>query len=359
MTLIDRYLAREVLRYTALVMAVLLMLAALFLFLDQQSDVGVGTYSMLDAALVTVLLLPKQAFLLLPIAALMGALLGLGNLARGSELIVVRATGLSAWRIAFAAGMAGAFLLVLATFFGEYLATPLETYANHVKTIGKYSYVGVAANGIVWLKEGNQMISIDRQAGDHSYGGVRIYQLATDDVGRQQLWSLSQADRADISASQVWTLRNYVTSVLGSLPVVTQQAASLRLETPINSDFLSLAAVDPDSLPLRALLGYIRHLRANDLAARPWEVALWSRLARSLSTVVLCMLAVPFVLGPLRSSGAGLRIVLGIAIGVIYFLVNRTLENSGAIYGMPPLVIAWAPLAVLSVVTAVALARAR
>ena len=117
--------------------------------------------------------------------------------------------------------------------------------------------------------------------------------------------------------------------------------------------------MDLDSLPLRALLGYIRHLRANDLAARPWEVALWSRLARSLSTVVLCMLAVPFVLGPLRSSGAGLRIVLGIAIGVIYFLVNRTLENSGAIYGMPPLVIAWAPLAVLSVVTAVALARAR
>jgi lipopolysaccharide export system permease protein len=217
----------------------------------------------------------------------------------------------------------------------------------------------MAANGIVWLKEGNQMISIDRQAGDHSYGGVRIYQLATDDAGRQQLWSLSQAERADISASQVWTLRNYVTSVLGSFPVVTQQAASLRLETPINPDFLSLAAVDPDSLPLRALLGYIRHLRANDLTARPWEVALWSRLARSLSTVVLCMLAVPFVLGPLRSSGAGLRIVLGIAIGVIYFLINRTLENSGVIYGMPPLVIAWAPLAALSVFTAIALARAR
>ncbi len=356
---IDQYLVGEVLRYTGLVMVVLLMLTALFLFIDQQSDVGVGTYSLLDAALVTALLLPKQAFLLLPIGALMGALLGLGNLARGSELIVVRATGMSVWRMALSAGFAGALLLVLATLFGEYLATPLESYANQIKTTGKYTQLSIAGNGIVWMKEGDQMISIDRQVADHRYGGVRLYQLATDAMGRQRLLALSHAEGAEVGAAPQWTLRHYVSSTLDTFPVVTHQSTALKLTTAINPEFLTLAAVDPSSLPLRALIRYIRHLRANDLAARPWEVALWSRLARSLSTVVLCMLAVPFVLGPLRSSGAGLRIVLGIVIGVIYFLINRTLESSGDVYGVPPLVIAWAPLAILSAFTAVAIAKTR
>jgi lipopolysaccharide export LptBFGC system permease protein LptF len=50
---------------------------------------------------------------------------------------------------------------------------------------------------------------------------------------------------------------------------------------------------------------------------------------------------------------------IGIGIGVVYVLVNRTLENSGDVYGLSAQVVAWAPLLALSVVTMVALARTR
>ena len=88
MNILDRYLYRTVLVYTAMAMAVLLTLGALFLFISQQSDIGVGSYSAGDAFLFTLLNLPQQAFELLPIGALIGALMGLGNLASGSELKV-------------------------------------------------------------------------------------------------------------------------------------------------------------------------------------------------------------------------------------------------------------------------------
>ena len=80
----------------------LLALGALFLFIGQQDDIGVGNYTAADALLYVLLNLPEQAWQLLPIAALIGSLMGLGTLARGSEITVIRATGISPVRIALA-----------------------------------------------------------------------------------------------------------------------------------------------------------------------------------------------------------------------------------------------------------------
>ena len=95
MNILDRYLYRTVLIYAAMAMAVLLTLGALFVFISQQNDIGVGSYSAGDAFLFTLLNLPQQAFELLPIGAMIGALMGLGHLASGSELVVTRASGVS------------------------------------------------------------------------------------------------------------------------------------------------------------------------------------------------------------------------------------------------------------------------
>ena len=87
MNLLDRYIARTVLLYTLMVTAVLLALASLFTFIGQQDDIGTGSYDVGNAFVFTMLSLPQQLFESLPIAALIGAILGLGNLARDSELI--------------------------------------------------------------------------------------------------------------------------------------------------------------------------------------------------------------------------------------------------------------------------------
>ena len=86
---------------------------------------------------------------------------------------------------------------------------------------------------------------------------------------------------------------------------------------------------------------------------------MWARVARTVSAVLVCLLAVPVALGPLRSSGAGARTVSGILLGVLYFLVNRTMENSAQVYDLDPLVAAWAPTALLAAVVAAAYARVR
>lgn len=359
MRLLDRYLARHVLWYTLLVMAVLVTLLALFVFIDQQRDVGVGNYGMLDALFVTVLLVPQQVFQLLPVAALIGALVGLGNLARGSELIVVRAAGVSVLRVALAAAAAGVLLLAFGAVLGEVVAPPLEAYAQEIKTFGKYNNFSFAGRAGIWVKDGNRIVSIQQQSGDNVYGGLYIYTVERGADGHLHLAALARADRAEVVAGRNWQLSNYADTVLGADSVTARRVPTLATDTGISPEFLGISVVDPASLPIRGLWRYVQHLRANGLESRSWEVALWSRISRSLSTVLLCMLAVPFVFGPLRSAGAGSRTVIGIIVGVVYFLINRTLENSGDVYGLNPLLVAWAPAALLAVVTGVAIARVR
>ena len=127
MNTLDRYLYRTVLVYTLLAMAVLLALGALVLFISQQGEIGIGSYTAGDAFLFTLLNLPQQAFELLPIGAMLGALMGLGNLAAGSELIVTRASGVSVWRIGWPVGLAGMTLALLMYGIGEFAAPPLRS----------------------------------------------------------------------------------------------------------------------------------------------------------------------------------------------------------------------------------------
>jgi lipopolysaccharide export system permease protein len=110
MTVLDRYIVRAILGMVFLVLLVLLVLGGLFIFIDQQDDIGSGHYTALGAFWYTLLNLPQLGYELLPITALIGSLLGLGSLARGSELTVIRATGVSIARLAGTALLAGLIL---------------------------------------------------------------------------------------------------------------------------------------------------------------------------------------------------------------------------------------------------------
>ena len=88
-------------------------------------------------------------------------------------------------------------------------------------------------------------------------------------------------------------------------------------------------------------------------------MAYWSRIASVVSVVIMTVLALPFVFGGLRSAGAGARLLVGLVIGLTYYVSVEVLASGGEVYGLNPLVIAWAPSALLVVVTAVAFARIR
>src|SRR5207237_3030069 len=92
---------------------------------------------------------------------------------------------------------------------------------------------------------------------------------------------------------------------------------------------------------------------------REYLFAFWSRIARTLAIAFAVLLAIPFVLGSLRSAGAGTRMMLGLILGIGFFLLQRLIESGTIVFDLNPVVLAWLPTALLATVTVGLLARAR
>ena len=355
MNILDRYLYRTVLVYTLMAMAVLLALAALILFISQQGDIGVGSYSAADAFLFTLLNLPQSAFELLPIGALIGALMGLGNLAAGSELVVTRASGVSVWRIAWPVGVAGVTLAVIMFGIGEYAAPSMAQFAKREKTILKFADVSFAGTSSAWVKDGNRILRVQTGEVDRAFGGVSVFELD----GPTRLRSIQRAARIEVADPGRWSLHNVATSRFEKEKVEGDTVSELTLRSTVNPEFLGLAATDPQMLTLHGLASYIDHLRRNSLETAVYEIGYWSRIARVFAVIVVTLLALPFVFGPLRSTGAGTRTVIGALLGVAFFLVTRTVENGGQLFNLNPVLVGWLPTAVVALCTLIAISRTR
>jgi lipopolysaccharide export system permease protein len=354
MTLLGRYVMRQVLTYTVMVMLLLMVLVGLYLFIDQANEFGTGRFGAVEALVVVMCRIPEQAFTLLPVGGLMGAMLALGNLARNGELVVMRASGMSVFRLAGWTAAAGLVLAVLTWGIGDYIAPPASQFAAQYKLLAKTNQY-VQQGGNQWAKDGNTFVFVQKQDGQSSLGGV--YVLRFDE--RRRLLSVGKAAHAEIARQQQWLLKDYVESRFTDRGVEREAAKQLPLKTSLLSEYLGAANADPDSLTAKALLGYIAYLEQNHLVSDEYLTAFWSRVARTVALIVIVVLAVPFSFGPMRSTGTGTRMVIGILVGAVFFLLAKLLSNAGVVYGIDPLIVAWGPTVIMAAVTMVALARVR
>jgi lipopolysaccharide export system permease protein len=355
MSLLDRYIVRAILGSVLLVMSVLLMLGALFVFIDQQDDIGTGRYTALSALWFTLLNLPQQAYELLPITALIGSLLGLGSLARGSEITVIRATGVSIARIAGAALMAALLLIGAAVLIGEFFAPTLQQVAREQKVFAKLNNVSLGGGSGAWVRDGDLILNVAGQYGERQFGSMQIFELSP----QHRLLALGHAQRATAETKGKWLLGDYTESRFVGDTVVARPAAQRILESNVTAGFLGLAVQDPDQLTSRALWRLISYFKTNALDTREYVFAFWSRIARTVAIAFAVLLAIPFVLGSLRSAGAGARMLMGLVLGIGFFLLQRLIESGTVVFALNPILLAWMPTLLLATVTLTLLARAR
>jgi lipopolysaccharide export system permease protein len=355
MKILDRYIVRTILGGVGMWMALLMSLGALFLFIGEQEDIGVGNYTAADALLYVLLNLPEQAWQLMPIAALIGSLMGLGSLARGSEITVMRATGISPFRLALGAQIAALILIVISVGLGEFLGPQLQQAAKHIKAFSKFSDVTFGGGGGAWVRDGNLILNAARQSGERQFGGMTVFELSPD----HRLRAIGHAARATAGATDEWLLRGYTESRFARDRVLTRPAGERRLESSVSAGFLGLAVDDPHEMQITTLWRLIRYFQANSLDARPYLFAFWSRIARTVAIMFAVLLPVPFVLGSLRSAGAGTRIAIGLLLGIGFFLLQRLIESGTLVFDLNPAILAWLPTTLMAVVSLALLARAR
>lgn len=355
MKLLDRYIAGSVVGGSLLALLVLVSLGAFFTFLGEVARIGSGDYGTLRAIEFVLLSMPLQAWEVFPVAALIGTLLSLGNLAAGSELVAMRAAGMSLLRVGRSAAVGAAGLAVVCLLLGDIIAPPAEQYAQSRRALAVHGELAIAEGQGVWARDGRTYVNVRQLSDARRVDGIWLYEFAED--GRLERTAQAVAARFDADG---WALEGVQeTRIAPDGSAQTASYPALRWDTRLSPDLLNLFVVDPGSLSAFGLRDYVAYLRENELDASRYQHAFWSKLVAPVSVVVMVLLALPFVAGQMRTSAAGQRLLVGLLIGVAFFLVNRVLGFSGEVFRLDPVVVAWLPTAVLAAAAVLALARMR
>ncbi len=267
---------------------------------------------------------------------------------------MIRATGISVARIAGTALMAGLLLIGVEVLLGEFLAPPLQEAAKEQKAFGKFNNISFGGSG-AWVRDGNLILNVARQSGERQFGGMQVFELSAD----HRLRAIGHAVRATAGTNRRWTLSEYVESRFTDDSVTDLPPGQRSLESNLTAGFLGLAVDNPGQLTSRSLWRLIQYFEANSLDAREYVFAFWSRIARTVAIAFSVLLAIPFVLGSLRSAGAGARTMLGLLLGIGFFLLQRLIESGTIVFDLNPVILAWLPTVLLATVTLLLLARAR
>lgn len=349
--ILDRYLGRAVIGGTLLTMAVLLPLIAFFLLADEVNKLGEGL-GLVDALILATLGLPRYAYHLFPIATLIGALIGLGALASHSELVAMRATGMSIARILASALRAGLVLALLALALGELVAPGAEQevlrWRNAVEA--EAEQVTLRTSYGLWARDGKSYLSIREILPGARLTDISIYEI--DDQRRLVL--ATHAASARYVEGQ-WVLEGISRSRISDEGVQVEPLASTQWSSLLNPALLRLVILEPQALPVWDLARYVRHMVANGQDPGKYETEMWGKIVHPFLILTMVFLSIPVLFGSARSTGLGVRLFLGIMLGMAYFLVSRTFFHLGILFGLwawlaavlPPLLFTLAGLWVL------------
>lgn len=351
MRMLQGYIGRTVLLAILGVTAALLMLDLVFSLLAELEDLH-GGYGFLEALQFILLTLPRRLYQLIPTGTLLGALVALGALANNSELVVMRAAGVSLLQILWAALRPVLLVALAGLLMGEYLAPYTEQIAQSGRAVALGGAKLQHSRTGVWHREGNEYIHVNAVSpGGRLFGVTR---LRLDESGRLQ--QASQA-RTAVFQSDHWSMEDVEVTELGQREARISRFDTLAWYTSLDPKLLALLTLDPENLSTTGLWQYANYLDEQGLDAAPYFLAFWNKVLQPLMMCAMLFIAVSYAFGPLRQVTMGLRVMAGILTGLVLRYFQELTGTMSLVYGFSPLLAALLPLVLGATVGAWAIRR--
>ncbi|RYY73396.1 MAG: LPS export ABC transporter permease LptG [Gammaproteobacteria bacterium] len=335
---ITRYISVTVFNAIALTLLVFLSLFFIFTLIEQLNSLR-GNYTAFEAFIYVLLRIPFNLNILIPFSCLIGCLAGLGALATSSELVIIRAAGVSTKRIVWMALRPAILFMVLQFCMGEFVSPYTEQMAVNRKAIA----VGhsVKSQQKLWNHETNEFMHFDAVLPSGVVYGLSRYQLNND----YQLTSASFTRQA-VYQGDHWQEEDVAITHIEKDATRVEKMVSRRWDTHLTPDLLNVLVLEPDNLSIRSLYYYTNYLHEQKIENNDYSLAFWKRALEPLATASLVLIAISFVFGPLRSVTMGQRVFTGVMFGIIFFVAQRFFGPSSIVFGFSPLLAVLSPICI-------------
>lgn len=344
MKIFNRYFWQETSISILMIMLGLLAMFSFFDLIQELDSLGRGNYDISKMLVFVLLSIPGHIYDVVPVAVLVGMMYSLGTLARNSELVVMRVSGLSVLNIGYILFKVGLLFTVVTFLVGELITPFSEKMAQRMRIKATDSVIAQDFRSGLWVKDGKSFVNVETVLPDASLLNVHIYEFDEN----FKLRSISIAKKADY-VNESWSLSEVTQTKYNTFKTIeknnvqTQFFNQANWKSSIRPELLNVLLVAPEKMSAWNLYSFIKHLANNKQKTTRYDVALWSKLIYPLACMVMVILALPFGFLQQRSGGTSAKIFIGVMLGVVYQIMNRVFTHLGVLNDWPPLMSAIAP----------------
>ena len=344
MTLLHNYIGRSVAGAIFVVLLVILALQAISELVDQLGQMH-GAYSFTEVLVYVAFSLPAGIYDYLPLAALVGCLVGLGILASSSELVVMRAAGVSLLQILLSVMRPVLGFIMLGVFLGEFVTPFTDQYGESRKALLLGRDSAITSGQGMWNREGNEYMHFAALLPNGDLIGVSRFEFSEE--GR--LKRASYAKTAEYQRGG-WQERDGQFTELGATQIQAGTFDKRPWNSALNPTLLQVLMLGKDNLPMVRLYSYAQYLDEQGQDGKEFWLAFWKKALQPLAITSLVMIAISFIFGPLRQVAMGSRVFGGVMVGIAFRTSQDLLGPSSLLFGFSPLFAVLLPIALCAVI---------
>ena len=322
--------------------------------IDQMGDIK-RNYQFVDVLIYTATKLPSTIYEYTPLASLIGCLVGLGMLATNSEVIVMRAAGVSLFRIVLLVFKPVVVFILLAALIGEYFSPYLDQLADSKREYLRKGESALDSTSGFWAKEGDEFIHFNAVFPGGVLFGVTRYRLNE----QRELEEASFSSRATFNKTEgFWVEENVSSTLFVEQQTYTRKWVTRNWKTELTPEVLTLKILPAEALSASSLNNHIDYLEQRKADSAKYRLAFWSKVLQPLAIFGLVLVGIAFVFGPLRQATVGFRVFVGVLFGISFKLLSDILGPLSIVFEMPPVLAVLAPIAICFVIGLTLLKRA-
>jgi LPS export ABC transporter permease LptG/LPS export ABC transporter permease LptF len=346
--ILDQYVVREFLNTFLLVLLGFVLLMLVFTFFDLVGDILRNHILLAIVGAYLVNLTPDMLYQIAPLAVLIATLVTFGVLNRNSEIIAMKATGISLYRLVIPIVSIAAILSVGLFLFDQYYLPQAnrrqEALRNIIKGRPPQTVVNPEHNWIFGQPhpgEPGRIFYYEFFDPDHQeFANLSVFEFDPSTFSLTRRIFAARVVRDTSSGS--WRFEDGWVRDMNGAETVAYREFSQTTFSEIHEDpgYFTKENLQSQEMNFGQLSNYIRDLRQGGFDTMRLRVALWHKLAYPLIAVVMAVLAIPFALSMGRS-GSLTAIAVAIAVALAYWVADGLFRAMGDVNYLPAALAAW------------------
>jgi len=318
----ERYIRKTLLSFTFLVLVIWLGVYSFFNFLSEMSSIGQFDYKTLEAFRYIALQIPEVAYKHASPVILLGCVLGMGHLATTNQLLVLRISGMSIFRLTMLTIKIALIFVIALIALGEIVAPIASEEAERGRSKALGEPIASQNQEGFWIRDGENFINVQKNIDGNRFIGLTVIEVSSSN----KVAAVLKSDQAKFDGKSLEMDNTKIFSIDASKEidkVSLKESNSYNKTVSFDQNLIDSLKKEPEDLTTWNIIKQIQFLSHNKLRSGIFEVELYKRLIKPITLVTMILLAMLFIFGSTRDVTLGRKIFFGVAVGLSFEFLSR------------------------------------